>query len=94
MGMVDGRTIWDGAMPGATPEFRRETYNAMIDTLAQLHRVDVDAMGLSYKWVRVLQAVYFKHHSRWLLTTIPIGKDMQPSLSKIHPVQCWVYPCS
>lgn len=47
MGMVDGRTIWDGAMPGATPEFRRETYNAMIDTLAQLHRVDVDAMGLS-----------------------------------------------
>ncbi|OZA62008.1 MAG: phosphotransferase family protein, partial [Sphingomonadales bacterium 39-62-4] len=34
MGCVDGRTIWDGAMPGATREFRRATYDAMVDTLA------------------------------------------------------------
>jgi aminoglycoside phosphotransferase (APT) family kinase protein len=47
MGMVDGRTIWNGAMPGAQPEDRRATYMAMIDTLAQLHAVDVDAAGLS-----------------------------------------------
>ncbi len=47
MGMVDGRTIWDGSMPGSTPEYRRATYEAMIDTLAQLHRVDVEAVGLS-----------------------------------------------
>jgi aminoglycoside phosphotransferase (APT) family kinase protein len=47
MGMVDGRTIWDGAMPGATPEVRRQTYEAMIDTLAALHKVDVEAVGLS-----------------------------------------------
>ncbi len=47
MGMVDGRTIWDGAMPNDTPEYRRATYNAMIDTLAGLHSVDVDAAGLS-----------------------------------------------
>ncbi|HMT44559.1 MAG TPA: phosphotransferase family protein [Chakrabartia sp.] len=47
MGMADGRTIWDGAMPGATPEFRRDTYNAMIDTLAALHKVDVEKAGLS-----------------------------------------------
>ncbi len=46
MGCVDGRTIWDGAMPGATPEDRRATYFAMVDTLAQLHAVDVDAVGL------------------------------------------------
>src|SRR3546814_13849646 len=26
MGMVDGHTIWDGAMPGSTPENRRATY--------------------------------------------------------------------
>jgi len=47
MGMVDGRTIWDGSMPEATPEYRRATYDAMIDTLAQLHAVDVDTAGLS-----------------------------------------------
>ena len=29
-----GRTIWDGAMPGADPEERRAIYEAMIDTLA------------------------------------------------------------
>ncbi len=46
MGMVDGRTIWNGAMPGATPEQRRATYFAMIDTLAQLHNTDVAAAGL------------------------------------------------
>ena len=47
MGMVDGRTIWNGAMPGDTPEYRRATYFAMIETLAKLHQVDVDAVGLS-----------------------------------------------
>ena len=47
MGMVDGRTIWDGSMPASTPEYRRATYEAMIDTLAQLHAVDVEAAGLS-----------------------------------------------
>ena len=47
MGMVQGRTIWDGAMPGATPVARRDTYNAMIDALAALHNTDVEAAGLS-----------------------------------------------
>lgn len=47
MGMVEGRTIWDGAMPGATPDMRRQTYEAMIDTLAALHNTDVEAAGLS-----------------------------------------------
>jgi aminoglycoside phosphotransferase (APT) family kinase protein len=47
MGCVDGRTIWDGAMPGATPEQRRAHYFAMVDTLADLHRIDVTAVGLA-----------------------------------------------
>lgn len=47
MGMVEGRTIWDGSMPGATPEFRRATYNAMIDTLAALHNTSIDAANLA-----------------------------------------------
>ncbi|MCW1382634.1 phosphotransferase family protein [Novosphingobium sp. KCTC 2891] len=47
MGCVEGRTLWDGAMPGATPQDRRATYLAMVDTLADLHNVDVEAAGLS-----------------------------------------------
>ncbi len=47
MAMVDGRTIWDGAMPGADPGERRAVYFAMIDTLAQLHSIDIDAAGLA-----------------------------------------------
>lgn len=47
MGLVEGRTIWNGAMPGASPQFRRDTYHAMIDTLAALHNVDVSAAGLT-----------------------------------------------
>lgn len=46
MGMVDGRTVWDGAMPNDAPDYRRATYNAMIDTLAALHNTDVAAAGL------------------------------------------------
>jgi aminoglycoside phosphotransferase (APT) family kinase protein len=46
MEMVDGRTIWDGAMPGLTVDQRRDHYNAMIDTLAALHNVDHVAAGL------------------------------------------------
>lgn len=47
MDMVDGKTIWDGAMPGAAPDYRRQTYFAMIDTLAALHNLDIAAVGLS-----------------------------------------------
>jgi aminoglycoside phosphotransferase (APT) family kinase protein len=47
MSMVEGRTIWDGAMPGATALQRHDTYMAMVDTLAALHKVDVAAAGLS-----------------------------------------------
>jgi aminoglycoside phosphotransferase (APT) family kinase protein len=46
MDMVEGRTIWDGAMPGSNPPERRATYEAMIDTLAALHNVDVEGAGL------------------------------------------------
>ena len=47
MGMVDGRTIWNGAMPDSNPVERRAVYFEMIDVLAQLHNTDVEAAGLS-----------------------------------------------
>jgi aminoglycoside phosphotransferase (APT) family kinase protein len=46
MGMIEGRTIWDGGLPGMTPPQRTATYNAMIDTLAALHNIDHVAAGL------------------------------------------------
>jgi aminoglycoside phosphotransferase (APT) family kinase protein len=47
MDMVEGRTIWDGAMPGSDPAERRAVYEAMIDTLAALHAINIEATGLS-----------------------------------------------
>jgi aminoglycoside phosphotransferase (APT) family kinase protein len=47
MDMVEGRTIWDGAMPGSDPAERRAVYEAMIDTLAALHAIYIEATGLS-----------------------------------------------
>lgn len=47
MAMVEGRTLWDGTLPGMTPPDRRAHYLAMVDTLADLHAIDPDAVGLS-----------------------------------------------
>ncbi len=46
MGMVEGRTLWDGGLPGLRPDERTATYHAMIDTLAALHNVDLTTSGL------------------------------------------------
>jgi aminoglycoside phosphotransferase (APT) family kinase protein len=46
MAWVDGRVCWDPALPDATPDTRAAQYEAMVATLAALHRVDVVAAGL------------------------------------------------
>ena len=46
MGLVEGRNLWDGSLPGLTPEARRGIYHTMIDTLAALHGIDHEAVGL------------------------------------------------
>ncbi|MDG2532738.1 phosphotransferase family protein [Sphingomonas sp. HITSZ_GF] len=46
MEMVEGRTLWDGALPGMLPAERTAHYHAIIDTLAALHAVDYEAVGL------------------------------------------------
>ncbi|WNO54980.1 phosphotransferase family protein [Stakelama saccharophila] len=46
MELVEGRTIWDGTLPGLTPPERTAHYHAMIDTLARLHTIDYVAAGL------------------------------------------------
>ena len=47
MGMVEGRTFWNGALPESNPDERRAIYLEMIDVLGSLHNVDVEAAGLS-----------------------------------------------
>jgi aminoglycoside phosphotransferase (APT) family kinase protein len=47
MDMVEGRIIWDGAMPDSNPAERAAVYKAKIETLAALHNTDVAAVGLS-----------------------------------------------
>ena len=43
---VDGRVFWDPALPEVAADRRGAYYEAIIVTLAALHAVDVDAVGL------------------------------------------------
>ena len=47
MEMVEGRTFWNGRLPELAHEERGPVYRSMIETLAQLHNIDSDAIGLS-----------------------------------------------
>ena len=47
MEYVDGRICWDPSLPDLDPDARAAHYDAMVSTLAALHRVDVAAVGLS-----------------------------------------------
>lgn len=46
MELVDGRSFWDGTLPELRPAERRSVYESMIDTLAQLHNIDHERIGL------------------------------------------------
>jgi len=46
MEMVEGRTLWDGSLPGMTAAQRTAHYEAIVDTLAALHSIDADKVGL------------------------------------------------
>ncbi|MEL6766374.1 MAG: phosphotransferase family protein [Pseudomonadota bacterium] len=47
MRFVEGRVLFDTRLPGMAPADRTAVYEALIDTLAALHCVDVAAAGLS-----------------------------------------------
>jgi aminoglycoside phosphotransferase (APT) family kinase protein len=46
MQMVEGRTFWDGTLPQVPLADRRAYYEAMIDTMAALHSIEHQAIGL------------------------------------------------
>ncbi len=47
MQMVEGRVLWNGALPELSHEQRRAVYEHKIATLAKLHMTDFAAIGLS-----------------------------------------------
>lgn len=47
MDMVTGRTFWNGRLPEVDPAERRPIYEEMIRTLARLHMIEPEAVGLS-----------------------------------------------
>jgi aminoglycoside phosphotransferase (APT) family kinase protein len=47
MDLIEGRVFADPSMPGSTPAERAAVYAAMAGTLAAIHRVDADAVGLA-----------------------------------------------
>ena len=46
MDMVEGRILWDPCLPDVSPTHRRAIFEAKIATLAQLHKIDYNAIGL------------------------------------------------
>jgi len=46
MECVDGRVLWDPALPGMTPDERRAHYSELNRVMAALHTVDFEAIGL------------------------------------------------
>jgi aminoglycoside phosphotransferase (APT) family kinase protein len=47
MGFADGRVFRDMRLPGVEPAERTAIYEAMNDTLARLHSIDIEAAGLN-----------------------------------------------
>jgi aminoglycoside phosphotransferase (APT) family kinase protein len=46
MDCVDGRVLWDPTLPGMTPDQRRAHYDELGRVIAELHKVDPQAVGL------------------------------------------------
>ena len=47
MEFMDGRVLWDQALPGMTPDGRYAIYDEMNRVIAALHQVDYRAVGLA-----------------------------------------------
>jgi aminoglycoside phosphotransferase (APT) family kinase protein len=46
MAMIEGRIFWDATVPGVPKEERAAIFDAMNTTVAQLHMIDYEAVGL------------------------------------------------
>ena len=47
MEYIDGKVFWDPSLPDCTPEQRSAMFDAIIQTLAAIHSVSVESLGLA-----------------------------------------------
>ncbi len=96
---VSGRIFWDGALPAQTPAERSAIYGAQIDTLAQLHTYDPDAIGLGdygrpgnyfarqvERWTKQYRASETEHNAAMerLMEYLPRTVPQQERVSVVH----------
>jgi len=99
MELVEGRNLWDGSLPDKTPPERTAIYNAMCDTLAQLHNIDHVAAGLGdygkpgnyferqvARWTKQYRASETEHMPdvEALIDWLPRTLPMQDRTSVVH----------
>jgi len=100
MQFVDGRVLWDPALPDMNPTQRAEHYAAMIEVLTNVHQVDLESAGLgSYGrgqgyidrqmalWCRQYRASETEKmpDMEWLVDNLPAAKPYdEERVSLVH----------
>jgi aminoglycoside phosphotransferase (APT) family kinase protein len=99
MTLVDGINFTDGALPGLDPDARATVYEAMIDNLAALHRIDPQLAGLaafgrpgSYferqvaRWIKQYRASETNRIEEMerLIAWLPTSLPAQSAVSIVH----------
>ena len=87
MDFVDGQSLADGKLPGQKPAERYDVYQAMIATLAALHNIDHQTVGLGD--YRPPGNCFERQVRRWsnCLVSLSSGTD-QPSIVRAHLSRC------
>ena len=81
MDFVEGRIFWDSSLPDVPREERRPLFDALVDTMAALHQIDVDAAGLSDYGKA---GNYFERQiGRWSKQYKPAETDPIPEMDKL-----------
>lgn len=81
MEYLDGRIFWDPLLPDLTPDERRSVYLGLVDTLAELHAVDIDAAGLSTFGPR--GNYYSRQIERWTAQYRAAPDDPVPEMEQL-----------
>lgn len=81
MEYLDGRIFWDPLLPEQTPKERRALYMALTDSLAALHAVDIDSVGLSDFGPK--GNYYQRQIERWASQYRASGEEQYPEMEKL-----------
>lgn len=99
MERVDGRTFWNGALPGMAPAERAAIYAGLIDALARLHAIDPARVGLSdhgrpgnyfarqvARWIKQYRATQTEpiEAMERLIDWLPAGIPVQERVAIVH----------